>query len=136
MQLRTLIAPVTIPLAVMLSTAPPIAAGDRLSEARMAAVEGDFGHCANIADEVRSSPNASWYAHQVFASCLSLDARQNKTELGPEKFEIKSMKAIQAIEHIVSTGKGLTSRQRIKFSHMAVEMRKQLKRDLDEMKEK
>ncbi len=114
--------------------ATSVSAFDRLTEARMAAVNGDHALCSKISDEVRNSKGSSWYAHQVFASCKSLDARQNRTELGAERFETESMKAIDAIEHIVSNGKALTSRQRIKFSHMAVEMRKQLALDLIEIK--
>lgn len=112
----------------------PTNAADRLSEAQMAAVNGDHARCAAIANDVRKSNDTSWYANQVYASCTSLDARKTRDKVGADKFKINSMKAIEAIEEIVIDGKGLTSRQRIKFSHMAVEMRKQLALDLAEMK--
>jgi len=121
-------------LTVALSTSA--FAASRLDQARMAAVDGDHARCALIADEIRKSDNTSWYVNQVFASCRSLDARKNKDKLGPEKFETMSMEAIEAIEEIVSNTDGLTARQRIKFSHMAVEMRKQLAIDLKEMASK
>lgn len=109
-------------------------ATDRLAKARLAAVEGDHALCAKVSDDVRKSNTANWYAHQVYASCQALNARDNRATLGFEKYKLESMKAIDAIEDIVTNGRTLTSRQRIKFSHMAVEMRKQLKRDLNEMK--
>lgn len=111
-------------------------AGDRLSEARIAAIDGDHARCADIADDVRKSQAANWYAHQVYASCVALAAQKNKDELGADKYEAESLKAIAAIEEIVLNGKNLTSRQRVKFSHMAIEMRKQLSRDLVEMRKK
>lgn len=126
----------TIVIAAFAAFALTVMAGDQLTAARLAAVNGDHARCAALSDKVRKSDQSSWYAHQVYASCESIDARKKRDQLGRDKFESQSLKAIAAIEDIVANGKNLSARQRIKFSHMAVEMRTQLQRDLDDMEKR
>lgn len=105
-------------------------AEDLLLKAQMAAVEGDHARCAELADKVRKDVPENWRAQQVFASCAALDAQAKKQALGKAGYENKVLEAIEAIEGLLGETSTLTSRQQLHFSFMAIEMRKQLARDL------
>ena len=121
--------------AMAVLTAPrPFAAdtGELMNEARKAAIEGDHARCAQLSDRVRKTKDGPWQAHKVFASCAALEAQAKKASLGKEKYEARVLEAIEAIDGLLGDGSTLTSRQQLQFSFMAIEMRKQLERDIAE----
>lgn len=111
------------------------AADDPLTKARLAAIEGRHGECVDLAKEARQQNPKLWQANQVYASCTALDAQKRKAELGPKGYEAKVMDAIEVMEGIIQDDTTMTSRQRLQFSYMAIEMRKQLQLDLAEMRD-
>lgn len=127
------VAPLAALLVCVFASVPAQAEQDPLVAARLAAVDGDHARCAELADQGRKAKGASWQAHNVFASCVALDAQKRKSELGAEKYEARMLTAIETIEFLI-TGDLLPSvRERLKFSQIAVDMRKQLAADLAAM---
>jgi hypothetical protein len=74
---------------------------DKLSQARLAAIDGDHGTCARLSDEARRMPDSSWHAHHVFATCEVYDADTKRAEIGEEAYIARIKHAISALEFLL-----------------------------------
>lgn len=116
----------TLLLVLSIQSAPAIAS-DLLVEARLAAIDGNHRRCADLADQARNQSGANWQAHNIYASCLALDAEKQKPDIGAEHYKAQILKAIRVFEELATGELELLSRNRMRFAQMAIELRKRLK---------
>ncbi len=76
---------------------------DKLTRARLAAVEGDHATCAKLADEARRGPHAVWQAHQLFATCQGFVMEAQKGKIPPAAYIAGLNKSIDALHFLLST---------------------------------
>lgn len=74
---------------------------DKLSQARLAAIDGDHATCARLADEARRMPDSSWHAHHVFATCEVYDADAKRAEIGDAAYKGRIEHAISALQFLL-----------------------------------
>lgn len=84
-------------------TAPVLAAGDLLTQARMAAVEGNHEKCASLADAARREPTAVWRAHHVYATCQIYVTEARKPDIAAAEYASELRKAIDALQFLLDT---------------------------------
>lgn len=114
-------------LLVALSTKGASAGLDTLSQARMAAVEGNHAQCAELADKARRQPNAVWHAHHVYATCQIYATEARRETLTKAQYTEGINKAIEALQLLVRTpGLLATEEQRASVEFVIDELNKRI----------
>ncbi len=100
---------------------------DKLSQARLSAIDGDHGTCARLSDEARRLPDSSWHAHHVFATCEVYDADAKRAEIGEVAYVERIKNAIGALEFLLNNPGLLTARsQRDSVGFIVEELNKRV----------
>lgn len=100
---------------------------DKLSQARLSAIDGDHGTCARLSDEARRLPDSSWHAHHVFATCEVYDADAKRGEIGEAAYVVRIKRAISALEFLLNNPGLLTARsQRDSVGFIVEELNKRV----------
>ncbi len=112
---------------ILALAAPAVAALDTLSQARLAAVEGDHAKCADLADKARRQPDAVWHAHHVYATCQIYAVEAQKEKLSTAEYDTGIAKAIDALQFLLDTpGLLVIQEQRASVEFMVEELGKRL----------
>ncbi|MCH9808863.1 MAG: hypothetical protein K0U74_14135 [Alphaproteobacteria bacterium] len=90
-------------MAVATAQTPATAAPDQLSQARMAAIDGDHGKCAQLADKARRQKTAVWQAHHVYATCQIYATEARKDKISKSEYADGINKAVDALKFILDT---------------------------------
>lgn len=118
----------TVAIALALATSAAYAGLDALSQARLAAIEGNHADCARLADQARRQPDASWHAHHVFATCQIYATEARRDNITKEEYNQGINQAIEALDFLVTTpGLLATEEQRASVHFMIEELTKRTK---------
>jgi hypothetical protein len=111
-----------------ISAATGLDAGlDTLSQARMAAIEGDHAGCARLADRARRQRDAVWQAHHVYATCQIYAIEAQRERISQEKYANGITKAIDALQFLLATpGLLIIQEQRSSVQFMVDELNKRI----------
>lgn len=76
---------------------------DKLTRARLAAIDGDHATCAKLADEARRGPHAVWQAHQIYATCQAFVMEAQKGKIPADAYIAGLNKSIDALHFLLAT---------------------------------
>lgn len=115
-------------LTVYLLAATSASAGlDVLSQARMAAIEGQHAKCAELADKARREQNAVWHAHHVYATCKIYATEAAKDKISNADYVAGIQDAIDSFKFLVETpGLLVSEEQRGSVYFMIEELNKRI----------
>lgn len=117
----------SLTLIAILAATGTAAGLDTLSQARMAAVEGDHKTCAELADKARRQPDAVWHAHQVYATCQIYAIEAQRDALSREEYADGIAKAVDALQFLLDTpGLLVFQEQRDSVQFMVEELSKRI----------
>ncbi len=95
---------ILLPLTIFVFLASPANAGlDKLSQARLAAVEGDHVTCAKLADQARRQRDAVWHAHHVYATCQIYVVEARRDTISIEEYAAGIENAVDALQFLLDT---------------------------------
>lgn len=120
-----------IPLiaAALFASANANAGPDTLSQARMAAIEGNHAACAELADKARREANAVWHAHHVYATCQIYATEARRATISKAEYADGINKAIDALQFLANTpGLLSTEEQRASVQFVVEELVKRIER--------
>jgi len=113
--------------AAVFASANAFAGLDTLSQARMAAIEGNHASCADLADKARREADAVWHAHHVYATCQIYATEARRAEISGTEYAEGINKAIDALQFLVNTpGLLATEEQRASVQFMMQELAKRI----------
>lgn len=100
---------------------------DTLSQARMAAIEGDHASCAKLADRARRQRDSVWQAHHVYATCQIYAIEAQRENISQEAYADGIAKAIDALQFLLNTpGLLVIQEQRSSVQFMVDELSKRI----------
>jgi hypothetical protein len=117
----------TISTSLLLSITIANAGLDTLSQARMAAVQGDHATCAQLADQARRERDAVWHAHHVYATCQIYAVEADRQALSDDEYATGIEKAVDALRFLLNTpGLLVIQEQRASVEFMVKELGKRI----------
>ncbi len=124
MRIRHILLPLT---ALVLSATAANSGLDRLSQARLAAIEGDHVTCAKLADQARRQRDAVWHAHHVYATCQIYVVEARRDTISNEEYATGIEKAVDALQFLLDTpGLLVIQEQRASVQFMVEELGKRI----------
>ena len=100
---------------------------DTLSQARMAAVQGEHATCAKLADQARRKRDAVWHAHHVYATCQIYAVEADRQALSDDEYATGIEKAVDALRFLLNTpGLLVIQEQRASVEFMVKELGKRI----------
>ena len=117
----------TISTSLLLSITIANAGLDTLSQARMAAVQGEHATCAKLADQARRKRGAVWHAHHVYATCQIYAVEADRQALSDDEYATGIEKAVDALRFLLNTpGLLVIQEQRASVEFMVEELGKRI----------
>ena len=117
----------TISTGLLLSITIANAGLDTLSQARMAAVQGEHATCAKLADQARRKRGAVWHAHHVYATCQIYAVEADRQALSDDEYASGIKKAVDALRFLLNTpGLLVIQEQRASVEFMVEELGKRI----------
>jgi len=100
---------------------------DTLSQARMAAVQGEHATCAKLADQARRKRDAVWHAHHVYATCQIYAVEADRQALSDDEYATGIEKAVDALRFLLNTpGLLVIQEQRASVEFMVEQLGKRI----------
>ncbi len=117
----------TVLTAVVLSTTVANSGLDTLTQARLAAVQGDHVTCAKLADQARRQRDAVWRAHQIYATCQIYVVEARRDTISDEEYAQGIEKAADALQFLLVTpGLLVNQEQRASVQFIVEELGKRI----------
>lgn len=117
----------TVLAAVVLSATAANSGLDTLSQARLAAVQGDHVTCAKLADQARRQRDSVWHAHHVYATCQIYVVEARRETISGEEYAQGIEKAVDALQFLLDTpGLLVIQEQRASVQFMVEELDKRI----------
>ena len=117
----------TISTGLLLSITIANAGLDTLSQARMAAVQGEHATCAKLADQARRKRDAVWHAHHVYATCQIYAVEADRQAPSDDEYATGIEKAVDALRFLLNTpGLLVIQEQRASVEFMVEQLGKRI----------